>query len=394
MCLPGPTYLKKEINRMTETIPPSNPYILLTPGPLSTTLTVKQAMLRDWCTWDEDYKKIIQDIRRKLVSLASRKGEYTCVLMQGSGTFCVESVITTAVPDEGRLLVLANGAYGRRLALIAERIGIDVLLHDVGDTSVPDLVQLEQALSADTAISHVAVVHCETTTGMLNSIASIGRIVKAHQKVFIVDAMSSFGGIPLDAHDVGADYVISSANKCIQGVPGFGFVIARSTELVKTRGQARSLSLDLFDQWETMEKDSGKWRFTSPTHTVWAFSQALQELESEGGVAKRFERYCENHRTLVQGMQALGFQTLLPPEHQSPIITAFCSPVDPAWTFGKFYQHLKEQGFVIYPGKLTEADTFRIGTIGDIQPADITRLLRAVADAMYWLKDDAQELMI
>jgi 2-aminoethylphosphonate-pyruvate transaminase len=379
---------------MTETISPSNPYILLTPGPLSTTLTVKQTMLRDWCTWDEDYKKIIQDIRCKLVHLATRKGDYTCVLMQGSGTFCVESVITTAVPEGGKLLVLANGAYGRRMALIAERIGIDVLMHDTGDTSVPDLEQLEQALAADKAISHVAVVHCETTTGMLNPIASIGRIVKAHQKVFIVDAMSSFGGIPLDAHDVGADYVVSSANKCLQGVPGFGFIIARRTELAKTGGQARSLSLDLFDQWETMEKDSGKWRFTSPTHTVRAFSQALQELETEGGVARRFERYCENHRTLVQGMQALGFQTLLPPENQSPIITAFCSPVEPAWTFGKFYQHLKEQGFVIYPGKLTEADTFRIGTIGDIRPADITRLLRAVSGAMYWLKDDAEELMI
>jgi 2-aminoethylphosphonate-pyruvate transaminase len=369
---------------MTETISPSNPYILLTPGPLSTTLTVKQAMLRDWCTWDDDYKQIIQDIRSKLVALATRHDGYTCVLMQGSGTFCVESVITTAVPDGGKLLVLANGAYGRRLALIAERIGIDVLMHDAGDTSMPDLEQLEQTLSADTAISHVAAVHCETTTGMLNPIASIGRIVKAHAKVFIVDAMSSFGGIPLDVHDSGADYLISSANKCIQGVPGFGLIIARRNELAKTSGQARSLSLDLFDQWETMEKDAGKWRFTSPTHTVRAFAQALQELEAEGGIARRFERYCENHRILVLGMQQLGFQTFLPPEHQSPIITAFFSPVDSAWVFDKFYRHLKQQGFVIYPGKVTEADTFRIGTVGDIQPADISRLLRAVQNAMYW----------
>ncbi|MGD2097269.1 MAG: 2-aminoethylphosphonate--pyruvate transaminase [Desulfobacterales bacterium] len=377
---------------MDKKIAPSNPYILLTPGPLSTTLTVKQAMLRDWCTWDDDYKQIIQDMRRKLVDLASRDDGYSCVLMQGSGTFCVESVITTAVPDGSKLLVLANGAYGRRIALIAERIGIDVMVHDSGDTSVPDLEKLEQILSVDAAISHVAVVHCETTTGMLNPIESIGRMVKARAKVFIVDAMSSFGGIPLDAHEVGADYLISSANKCIQGVPGFGFVIARRAELAQTRGQARSMSLDLFDQWETMEKDAGKWRFTSPTHTVRAFAQALQELEMEGGITSRYERYCENHRLLVQGMQALGFKTLLPAENQSPIITAFHSPDHKDWAFDRFYRRLKQKGFVIYPGKVTEADTFRIGNIGDIQPADITRLLQAVKSAMYWRRDGAQNV--
>ncbi|MBW2481774.1 MAG: 2-aminoethylphosphonate--pyruvate transaminase, partial [Deltaproteobacteria bacterium] len=193
-----------------------------------------------------------------------------------------------------------------------------------------------------------------------------------------------FGGIPLDAHEIGADYLISSANKCIQGVPGFGFVIARSKELKKTKGQARSLSLDLFDQWETMEKDAGKWRFTSPTHTVRAFVQALQELEAEGGIIKRHERYCENHRALVQGMQALGFKTLLPAENQAPIITAFHSPQHKDWAFDRFYRHLKQQGFVIYPGKVTAADTFRIGNIGDIRPADISRLLEATKVAMYW----------
>jgi 2-aminoethylphosphonate-pyruvate transaminase len=375
---------------MNEKLSPSNPYILLTPGPLSTSLTVKQVMLRDWCTWDDDYKQLIQDIRHKLVTIATRYDGYTCVLMQGSGTFCVESVVTTAVPDGGKLLVLANGVYGRRIAQIAERLGIDFLMHDAGDTAQPDLDQLEQTLSADTAISHVAVVHCETTTGMLNPIEAIGRIVKAHDRVYIVDAMSSFGGIPLDTCYVGADYLISSANKCIQGVPGFGFIIARSAELAKTRGRARSLSLDLFDQWETMEKDAGKWRFTSPTHTVRAFAQALQELEIEGGIAKRCRRYCENHRLLVEGMQALDFETLLPPENQSPIITAFHSPGDDGWAFDKFYQHLKQKGFVIYPGKVTEADTFRIGTIGYIQPEDISRLLKAVAGAIYWRRHETK----
>jgi 2-aminoethylphosphonate-pyruvate transaminase len=386
MRLTGPIQKKRDY-KMDKKIAPFNPYILLTPGPLSTTLAVKQAMLRDWCTWDDDYKQIIQDMRRKLVELATPSDGYTCVLMQGSGTFCVEAVITTAVPDHGKLLVLANGAYGRRIAQIAERIGIDCRVHDSGDIAVPDSAQLERALMADIAITHVAMVHCETTTGMLNPIVALGQIVKAHARAFIVDAMSSFGGIPLDAHEVGADYLISSANKCIQGVPGFGFVIARSNELAKTKGQARSLSLDLFDQWETMEKDAGKWRFTSPTHTVRAFVQALQELELEGGIARRHERYCENHRLLVQGMQALGFKTLLPDENQSPIITAFHNPRHRDWAFDKFYQDLKQRGFVIYPGKVTEADTFRIGTVGDIQPADISQLLQAVKSAMYWRRN-------
>ena len=359
---------------MTENISPSNPYILLTPGPLTTSSTVKQVMLRDWCTWDDDYKTLIQDIRQKLVRLATSDDGYTCVLMQGSGTFCVESVITTAVPVGGKLLVLANGAYGRRIARIAERIGIDFIIHDDGDMSMLDLNRLKRDLAADSAISHVAVVHCETTTGALNSITPIGQVVKTYSKVFIVDAMSSFGGIPLDVYDVGADYLISSANKCIQGVPGFGFVIGRVAELSKTRGRARSLSLDLFEQWETMENDPGKWRFTSPTHTVRAFAQALQELEAEGGIGKRYQRYCKNQRVLVEGMQTLGFKTLLPPENQSPIITAFHCPVHPAWMFTKFYRHLKRQGFVIYPGKLTDAESFRIGTIGDIRPHDITQL--------------------
>jgi 2-aminoethylphosphonate-pyruvate transaminase len=336
-------------------------------------------MLRDWCTWDEDYKKLVQQIRARLVQLATPAPGYTCVLMQGSGTFCVESVITTAVARVGKLLVLANGAYGRRIALIAKRIGIDHLLLDSGDASWPDLKLLESTLAEDRQITHVAAVHCETTTGMLNPIEEIGRIAAAHQKIFIVDAMSSFGGIPLDAESCRADFLVSSANKCIQGVPGFGFVIARADILITTSGQARSLSLDLYDQWKTMVEDHGKWRFTSPTHTVYAFSTALEELEAEGGIQKRHRRYCENHRVLVEGMRTLGFQPLLAPEQQSPIITAFLCPDDPQWSFDQFYRNLKQHGFVIYPGKLTSAETFRIGTIGDIDQKDIRRLLQAVA---------------
>ncbi len=363
---------------------PDNPYLLLTPGPLTTTQSVKAAMLRDWCTWDEDYNTIVQGIRSQLAALATDQPDYTTVLMQGSGTFCVEATLITAVPKTGKLLVLANGAYGRRIAQIVQRAGIPFLLQDSGEIDPPDLNLIERALKTDAKITHVAVVHCETTTGMLNPIEAIGELVRAHGKSYIVDAMSSFGGIPIDMHAIGADFVISSANKCIQGVPGFGYIIANQTALESTKGNAASLSLDLYDQWETMESHNGKWRFTSPTHVVRAFVQALKELADEGGIKARHERYSANHQRLVAGMTSLGFTPLLEEKWQSPIITAFHSPVHPDYEFKKFYDLLKEQGFVIYPGKVTDQDTFRIGNIGDVFPEDMDALIRAVGQAMYW----------
>jgi 2-aminoethylphosphonate-pyruvate transaminase len=362
----------------------ANPYLLLTPGPATTTRTVRQAMLRDWCTWDDDYHRIVQDIRARLVALVGDPADYTAVLMQGSGTFSVESVITSVVPADGRLLVLANGVYGRRIVEIACRAGIATGVIDAGELAPPDPARLDDELRRDPAITHVAVVHCETTSGMLNPIERLGPVVARHGKVFVVDAMSSFGGIPIDNATVGADFLISSSNKCIQGVPGFGFVVARRRELERTVGRARSLSLDLVDQWRTMEQHGGKWRFTSPTHVVRAFAQALAELEQEGGVARRHARYAANHERLVAGMQELGFRCLLAPEHRSPIITSFCEPEAPGYDFRSFYQRLKERGFVIYPGKVTERDTFRIGTIGDVRAADIDRLLVAVGESMSW----------
>jgi 2-aminoethylphosphonate-pyruvate transaminase len=365
---------------------PDNPYLLLTPGPLSTTRSVKAVMLRDWCTWDDDYNNIVQEIRKDLVGMATESNGFTSVLMQGSGTFAVEAVVTTAVPPDGKLLVLVNGAYGQRIALIAARNGIDHLVHDSGETGPVNSDRLKRELEASPDISHVAAVHCETTTGMLNPAGDIGRIVKEAGRTFILDAMSSFGGIPMDMAEIGADYLISSANKCIQGVPGFGFVIARRREIEKTKARARSLSLDLFDQWETMEKKGGKWRFTSPTHTVRAFYQALQELRQEGGVSARHRRYSENHRLLVAGMTRLGFRPVLEQALQSPIITAFYNPSEKDYSFNKFYALLKEKGYVIYPGKVTGLDTFRIGTIGDVHSPDIENLLEAVETSMYWKK--------
>ncbi|MCA1946351.1 MAG: 2-aminoethylphosphonate--pyruvate transaminase [Desulfovibrio sp.] len=366
---------------------PDNPYLLLTPGPLSTSKRVRAALFRDWCTWDDDYNAIVQAVRASLVRLATGAvdaSDCTAVLMQGSGTFSVEATLGSAVPPGGVLLVLANGAYGRRMAQIADRLRLGHLVQESAETSPPDLTRLRQTLATQPAITHVAVVHCETTTGMLNPVAEIGEIVKEFGKIFIVDAMSSFGGLPMTLDSIHADFLISSANKCIQGIPGFGFVLARRPALEACAGQARSLSLDLHDQWQEMERKAGKWRYTSPTHAVRAFAEALAELEDEGGVPARHARYAENQRLLVEGMASLGMEPLLPRALQSPVITAFHSPSHPAYDFRRFYDQLKARGYVIYPGTVSEADTFRIGTIGHVFPRDVRGLLAAVAASMYW----------
>lgn len=357
-------------------------YLLLTPGPLSTSEKVRKAMMTDRCTWDSDYNNMVQEIREELVSLAvkdkARKALYTSVLMQGSGTFGVEAVTGSVIPKGGKLAVLSNGAYGRRIAEIAERLHIPQIDLRFDECERPDSRLLAELLSDDPAITHVAVVHCETTTGILNDIASVAKTAKSSGKTLIIDAMSSFGGIPFFIDELDADFVISSANKCVEGVPGFSFIIAKRASLEKCAGCARSLSLDLYSQWKTMEEQGGKWRFTSPTHCVAAFKDALRELKEEGGVAARSRRYQENERLLAEGMEKLGFAPVLPKELRSPIITSFFYP-DKAFDFAAFCQYLKKEGFVIYPGKLTEKATFRIGNIGSVSGEDITRLLSKIA---------------
>ena len=364
---------------------PDNPYLLLTPGPISTTKSVKATMLRDWCTWDDEYKDLVQDLRSNLLKLATKSTDkYTTVLMQGSGTFSVESIIGSIIPEKGKLLVLANGAYGDRIALIAKTLKINTIVHDSGEVDPPDLEKLEKTLEQDKEITHVALVHCETTTGMLNPIDKISQIVKKHGKVLFIDTISSFGGVPMDVDELDIDFCVGSANKCIQGVPGFGFIFAKREELVKCKGQARSLSLDLYGQWKMMETDKGKWRYTSPTHVVRAFYQAMKELDEEGGIPKRNERYRENNRTCIDGMRNLGFKTLLPDEYQSPIITSFRSPENERYNFTTFYNKMKEHGFVIYPGKVTKIDTFRIGNIGHVFSEDMIRLVKTIGESMFW----------
>ena len=366
-------------------------YLLLTPGPLTTTRTVREAMMEEYSTWDVDYNNIVESIRNSLVRLAVRDDvnfdSFTSVLMPGSGTFSVESVVGSVIPPGGKLLVLNNGAYGARVATISRMLGIETVELSQVETELTNLNEVEKILMEDSAISHVAMVHCETTTGMLNPAEAVGEIVRRLGRIYILDAMSSFGGIPISMESTGAHYLISSANKCVQGVPGFGFVIADRDQLESTKGLARSHSLDLYEQWREMESKGGKWRFTSPTHVVNAFACALEELDAEGGVEARHNRYLNNHKTLVAGMRSIGFKTLINDEFQSPIITSFHCPDLAVFDFQNFYDALKERGFVIYPGKVSNADCFRIGTIGDIFKDDILELLKRIEEVMSGLKE-------
>ncbi|MGE4619230.1 MAG: 2-aminoethylphosphonate--pyruvate transaminase [Planctomycetota bacterium] len=356
------------------------PYLLLTPGPLTTTRSVRAAMGADFSTWDADYNCIVEEVRAGLVRLATDQDGYTATLMQGSGTFSVESTIGSVVPRDGKLLVISNGAYGDRIVKITRTLGIDFIDLDHGEKLSPDLDRIRQTLSEDSTITDVAMVHCETTTGMVNPVEEVGAVVKEAGRRYIVDAMSSFGGMPMTMESTHADFIISSANKCIQGVPGFGFVIASREMMESLEGRARSLSLDLHDQWKMMEDAGGKWRYTSPTHVLMAFRQALRELQEEGGVEPRYQRYCENQRRLVAGLRNLGFDTLLPDELHSPVITSFYYPADSAFEFVEFYRRLKERRFVIYPGKVSDAECFRVGTIGNVFPEDIDLLVTEIGN--------------
>ena len=358
-----------------------NTYKLLTPGPLTTPDSVKKEMLVDHCTWDDDYKQITQKIRKGLLNLGHvSEPEYTAVLMQGSGTFGVESVLTSVIGKEEKLLIAANGAYGKRMADICRHANIPFTIYEERNDCRPNPEKIADLLLNDPAITHVSMVHSETTSGILNDIESVGKVVKKAGKTFIVDAMSSFAGVDIPIKDWGIDFLISSANKCIQGVPGFSFIIASRDKLVHSEGKAHSLSLDLYDQWLGMEEGNGKWRFTSPTHVVLAFAKAMEELEKEGGILKRHARYEKNQKLLKERFEALGFRSYLKPEVQGPIITTFCYPQNMAFTFRQMYEYIKERGYVLYPGKVMEADTFRVGNIGEIYPEDIEKLSVIMTD--------------
>ena len=357
--------------------------LLFTPGPLTTSATVKEAMLEDMGSRDYAFINSVKDIRSGLLELAhvSKAEGYECVIVQGSGTFGIESVISSAVGKNDALGVLVNGAYGERIVKMAviHRLNHHVLRFPEDEMVTPEATG--KFLAANRDITHVACIHSETTTGLFNPIEEIGTVCKQYKAVLIVDAMSSFGGVEMDMRKSNIDFLVSSSNKCIEGIPGFAFALCRESELEKTKGQARSLSLDLYDQWAGLEA-SGQFRFTPPTLSIMAFRQAMKELEKEGGIKAREKRYKENKRVLDAGMTELGFKQYLRPEIQGHIITSFLYPKDGNFNFERFYKKLSDRGFVIYPGKLSKADAFRIGNIGQIFPDDVRSLIQAIQEVL------------
>ena len=360
--------------------PTGDPY-LLTPGPLTTSPTVKQAMLHDYGSRDQTFIDTNARMLERLVSIVNGEGTHVSVPLQGSGTFSVEAMIGNFVPADGKLLILINGAYGHRIAKICEYYKRDYVIQECAEDVPVNVETLDAALDGDSAITHVVVVHCETTSGILNPIQAVSEVVARHGRSLLIDAMSAFGAIALDARLTTFDAVVASSNKCLEGAPGMGFCIARESALEKTKGNSPSLSLDLYEQWQGMNKNK-QWRFTPPTHVILAFDQALNEFDEEGGVAGRGGRYRANCDVLVAGMRELGFKTLLADDLQAPIIITFHMPKNPEFDFNAFYDGLKDQGYVIYPGKLTVADSFRMGCIGRLDQTQMQGALEAVKNIL------------
>jgi len=360
--------------------PAQVPY-LLTPGPLTTSATVKAAMQRDWGSRDEAFIAMTKQVRDRLTAMANATATHVCVPLQGSGTFAVEAMLGTLVPPQGKLLVLVNGAYGRRMVDMARVMGRSVAALTWPEDRAVEPCTLQERLADDPSVTHVAVVHCETTSGILNPLEEVAKVVASHHLPLLVDSMSAFGALALDATNVPFAGLAASANKCLEGVPGMGFVLVRRELLEKCAGNAGSLSLDLFAQWQGFE-NNGQWRFTPPVQVLAALAQALDEHEAEGGVAGRGTRYARNHEVLVSGMERLGFRCLLPRAAQAPIIVTFHMPTNPRFNFKEFYERLRGKGFVIYPGKLTVAESFRIGCIGRIGEEEILAALAAIDDVL------------
>lgn len=356
------------------------PY-LLTPGPLTTSAEVKRAMLRDWGSWDGDFRAMTAELRQRLLTMLGDPQDFDAVPMQGSGTFSVEAMLGSFLPRDGKALVLINGAYGQRIAQTLEYLGRAHTVIDKGDYLPPRGAEVRAALSADPAITHVVVVHCETSSGILNPIEEISAATYEMGSKLLIDSMSAFGALELNPSKIRFEAMVSSANKCIEGVPGFGFVLARKGELEAAKGRSHSLSLDVHAQWAAMNK-TGQWRYTPPTHVVAAFIEALRMHDAEGGVPARGARYMRNRDVMVAGMRELGFETLLKDRWLSPIIVTFFSPDHPKFDFQAFYEAMKERGFIIYPGKLTVVDSFRIGCIGRMDEHVMRRVVEAAGEAL------------
>lgn len=356
--------------------------ILLTPGPLTTSARTRQAMQVDWGSWDERFNQLTASVCSQLLAILNGAATHHCVPLQGSGTFAVEAAIGTLVPRNGKVLVLINGAYGKRLAKICEVLGRDFSTFEIAEDEPTTAADVDRLLHADPAITHVALVHCETSTGLLNPLPQIAQVVKEHGKRLIVDAMSSFGALPIDAREVPFDALIAASGKCLEGVPGMGFVFAEKHALGAAQGNCHSLALDLFEQHEYMAR-TGQWRFTPPTHVVAALHEALLQYHEDGGLPARQRRYANNCQVLLDGMAELGLRSFLPAAIQAPIIVTFHAPTDPRYQFKAFYERVKAKGFILYPGKLTEVDTFRVGCIGHVDAAEMRAAVAAIAQALH-----------
>ncbi len=355
--------------------------ILLTPGPLTTSLQTKSAMLRDWGSWDSNFNAVTARVRERLLDIINGAPTHVCVPMQGSGTFSIEAAVNTLVPRDGHVLVLVNGAYGQRMARLTAMMGRRMSTFETADGVPTTAADVARALDADASITHVGLIHCETSTGILNPLPEIAEAVAVRGRSLIVDAMSSFGALPIDAARIPFDALIAASGKCVEGPPGMGFVFVRKSVLETCAGNSTSLSLDLFDQWSYMEKTT-QWRYTPPTHIVVALDAALEQYRAQGGQAARLARYTANCETLVSGMKEMGFKVFLDPKIQAPIIVTFHAPADPRYAFKAFYDKVRDKGFVLYPGKLTQVETFRVGCIGAIGPDEMRHAVNAVRDAL------------
>jgi len=356
--------------------------ILLTPGPLTTSLATKMAMLRDWGSWDSSFNAVTAEVRRRLTDVVGGDGTHVCVPMQGSGTFAVEAAVNTLVPRDGHVLVLINGAYGKRMARLTELMGRRLSVFETPDDVPTTAADVDHLLAKDPSITHVGLIHCETSTGILNPLAEIAAVVARHGRSLIVDAMSSFGALPIDVRTMPFDALVAASGKCVEGPPGMGFVFVRRDAIVQCAGRSTSLALDLYDQWTYMEKTT-QWRFTPPTHVVVALAAALEQFAAEGGQPARHARYARNCEVLVTGMADLGFRPFLDAAIQAPIIVTFHAPGDTRYNFREFYDRVREKGFILYPGKLTQVETFRVGCIGAIGPDEMRHAVNAIRDTLF-----------
>ncbi len=356
--------------------------ILLTPGPLTTSNRTRQAMMVDWGSWDDRFNQLTASVCTQLLAILNGAESHHCVPLQGSGTFAVEAAIGTLVPRNGKVLVLINGAYGKRLAKICEVLGREFSTFETAEDEPTTAADVDRLLHADSAITHVALIHCETSTGILNPLAQIAEVVKRHGKRLIIDAMSSFGALPIDAREVPFDALIAASGKCLEGVPGMGFVFAEKAALAAAQGNCHSLAMDLFDQHSYMVK-TGQWRFTPPTHVVAALHEALLQYAEEGGLLARHQRYANNCQALLDGMAELGLRSFLPAAIQAPIIATFHAPDDPRYQFKAFYERVKAKGFILYPGKLTQVETFRVGCIGHVDADGMRAAVKAIAEVLH-----------